>query len=77
MTREADHEAAVEDLLNLLYFGLLFDVKSQNDFTLTMLTRTHERGCCLTYDFFTNNATDLLDERDLDLISKLGGLLIS
>ncbi|KAE8687844.1 putative Thioredoxin H-type [Hibiscus syriacus] len=37
-SNESDH--AIEDLLNLLYFGLLFDVKSKNDFTLTMLTRT-------------------------------------
>ncbi|KAL5580160.1 hypothetical protein UlMin_012602 [Ulmus minor] len=36
----------------------------QNDFTSTMLTRTHERGCCLTYDFVTDDAS-------------LGGLLIS
>lgn len=70
-------EAEVEDLLNLLYFGSLFDVKPQSDFTSTMLTRTHERGCCLTYDYVTDDATDLLGERDLDLISKLGGLLIS
>ncbi|KAJ9187556.1 hypothetical protein P3X46_002998 [Hevea brasiliensis] len=68
---------AVEDLLNLLYFGTMFDVKSQNDFTATLLTRTHERGCCLTYDYVTDDATDLLGERDLDMISKLGGLLIS
>ena len=43
----------------------------QNDFSSTMLTRTHERGC------FIDDATDLLGERDLDLILKLGGLLIS
>ncbi|XP_030961565.1 uncharacterized protein LOC115982944 isoform X1 [Quercus lobata] len=67
----------VEDLLNLLYFGSLFDVKSQGDFTATMLTRTHERGCCLTYDYVTDDATDLLGERDLDSISLLGGLLMS
>ncbi|XVE92554.1 hypothetical protein REPUB_Repub01dG0107600 [Reevesia pubescens] len=72
---EPDH--AVEDLLNLLYFGSLFDVKSQNDFTSTMLTRTHERGCCLTYDYVTDEATDLLSEKDLDLISMLSGLLTS
>ncbi|KDP21243.1 hypothetical protein JCGZ_21714 [Jatropha curcas] len=72
-----DGGSMVEDLLNLLYFGSLFDVKSQNDFTATMLTRTHERGCCLTYDYVTDDATDLLGERDLDMISKLGGLLIS
>lgn len=73
---DLDH-VVVEDILNLLYFGSLFDVKSQNDFTSTMLTRTHERGCCLTYDYVTDDATDLLGERDLDLISILGGLLIS
>ncbi|KAB5545303.1 hypothetical protein DKX38_013415 [Salix brachista] len=68
----------VEDLLHLLYFGSLFDIRSQNDFTATMLTRTHERGCCLTYDYVTDDATDLLGERDLDMISMLGGgLLIS
>ncbi|KAL6969531.1 hypothetical protein U1Q18_029243 [Sarracenia purpurea var. burkii] len=70
--------AVVEDVLNLLYFGSMFDVKSQNDFTSTMLTRTHERGCCLTYDYVTDDdTTDLLAETDLDLISMLGGLLIS
>lgn len=66
-----------EDLLNLLYFGSLFDVKPQSDFTATMLARTHERGCCLTYDYVTDDATDLLGERDMDLIASLGGLLIS
>lgn len=70
-------DAVVEDLLNLLYFGSLFDVKPQTEYTATMLTRTHERGCCLTYDYVTDDATDLLGEKDLDLISMLGGLLIS
>ncbi|XP_022734363.1 uncharacterized protein LOC111287931 [Durio zibethinus] len=72
---EPDH--AVEDLLYLLYFGSLFDVKSQNDFTSIILTRTHERGCCLTYDYVTDEATDLLSEKDLDLVSTLSGLLTS
>ncbi|KAE8661012.1 hypothetical protein F3Y22_tig00116943pilonHSYRG00002 [Hibiscus syriacus] len=72
-----EHDHAIEDLLNLLYFGLLFDVKSQNDFISTMLTRTHERGCCLTYDYVTDDATDLLSEKDLDLIAKLSGKLTS
>lgn len=40
--------AVVEDLLNLMYFGSMFDVKNQNDYTATMLTRTHGRGWCLT-----------------------------
>ncbi|XP_022945618.1 uncharacterized protein LOC111449804 [Cucurbita moschata] len=75
--KDQDEHAVVEDLLNLLYFGSLFDVKSQSDFTSTMLTRTHERGCCLTYDYVTDDATDLLAERDLDLISTMSGLLIS
>ncbi|RDY09674.1 hypothetical protein CR513_05925, partial [Mucuna pruriens] len=69
------NDVVVEDILNLLYFGSLFDVKS--DFASTMLTRTHERGCCLTYDYVTDDATDLLGEKDLDSISALRGLLVS
>ncbi|KAH1266153.1 hypothetical protein GmHk_01G001712 [Glycine max] len=42
-----------------------------------MLTKTHERGCCLTYDYVTNDDTDLLGEKDLDSISRLRGLLVS
>ncbi|KHN01223.1 Abietadienol/abietadienal oxidase [Glycine soja] len=68
------NDVVVEDLLNFLYFGSLFDVKS--DFVSTMLTRTHERGCCLTYDYVTDDATDLLGEKDLDSISALRGLLV-
>ncbi|KAL2904313.1 Antiviral helicase SKI2 [Bienertia sinuspersici] len=67
----------IKDLLYLMYFGSLFDVKAQSEFTSLMLTRTHERGCCLTYDYVTDDATDLLVERDLDLISALQGLMIS
>ncbi|OMO86321.1 Calmodulin binding protein-like protein [Corchorus capsularis] len=70
-------DRAIEDLLNLLYFGSLFDVKSERDLTSTMLTRTHERGCCLTYDKSTDDATDLLSDKDLDLISFVSGLLTS
>ncbi|XP_054825785.1 uncharacterized protein LOC129323205 isoform X2 [Prosopis cineraria] len=73
---DLDH-VVLEDIINLLYFGSLFDVKSQNDFTSTMLTRTHERGCCLTYDYVTDDATDLLGEKDLDLIAMLGSQLMS
>ncbi|RRT69581.1 hypothetical protein B296_00031161 [Ensete ventricosum] len=68
---------AVEDLLTLLYFGCLFDVKPQSEFAATMLTRTHERGCCLTYDYVTDDAIDLLGEQDLDAISALGSLVTS
>ncbi|XP_071709414.1 uncharacterized protein [Rutidosis leptorrhynchoides] len=68
----------VDDLLSLLYFGSMFDVKSQNDFNSIMLTRTHERNCCLTYDYVTDDdAAVMLGETDLDLISSMSSLLIS
>ncbi|KAF8040064.1 hypothetical protein BT93_B2322 [Corymbia citriodora subsp. variegata] len=70
-------DAVVKDVLNLLYFGSMFTVSPQSDYTSMMLTRTHERGCCLTYDYVTDEATDLLKERDLDLIATLSSLLIS
>lgn len=72
-----EDDSGLEDLLKLLYFGILFDVKPQSEFTSTMLTRTLERECCLTYDYVTDDATDLLGERDFDLISKLGSLVIA
>ncbi|PKI41288.1 hypothetical protein CRG98_038309 [Punica granatum] len=73
-----DDAVGVGDLLNLLYFGSMFAVSSQSDYTSTMLRRTHERGCCLTYDYVTDDdSADLLGEKDLDLISMLSGLLIS
>ncbi|XP_047262251.1 uncharacterized protein LOC107877615 isoform X2 [Capsicum annuum] len=73
----------VEDLLKLLYFGHMFDVESmKSDFvTPTMLTRTMERACCLSYDCMpddeSSDVMDLLGERDLDLISTLSGLVVS
>lgn len=72
-------DSAVSDLLNLLYFGSIFDVKTLMRAHDTMLTRTHERNCCLTYDYVTDDdaAGDPLKEWDLDLIAFLGGLLIS
>ncbi|KAI0501579.1 hypothetical protein KFK09_016524 [Dendrobium nobile] len=70
-------DSAVDSLLALLYFGCLFDVKPQSEFTSMMLTRNHERGCCLTYDYVTDEATELLGEKDLDMISTLGGLVTS
>ncbi|KAM7268969.1 hypothetical protein ACFE04_024466 [Oxalis oulophora] len=72
-----DDDDRLEDLLNVIYLASLFDVKSQTDFAATMWTRIHERGCCLAYDYVTDEPTDLLAEKDLDCISKLGGLLIS
>ncbi|XP_074558073.1 uncharacterized protein LOC141813969 isoform X2 [Curcuma longa] len=70
-------DRAVIDILTLAYFGFLFDVKPQSEFAAMMLTRTHERGCCLTYDYVTDDATDLLGEQDLDAISTLGSFLTS
>ncbi|KAL8230055.1 hypothetical protein R6Q57_014955 [Mikania cordata] len=68
----------VEDLLRLIYFGNMFDVKSQSDFNSIMLTRSHERNCCLTYDYVTDDdAAVMLGESDLDLISMMSSLLIS
>ncbi|XP_073005465.1 uncharacterized protein [Typha latifolia] len=70
-------EGSVEDLVSLLYFGSLFDVMPQREFTATMLTRTHERECCLTYDYVTDDSTDLLGEGDLDGIAALSALVTS
>ncbi|CAN7059599.1 unnamed protein product [Brassica oleracea var. botrytis] len=68
----------LEDLVNLLYFGSLFDVKSQNELASIMMTRTHERGCCLVYDTVTDESTaDLLCDKDLDLISRLWSMMVS
>ncbi|XP_074567639.1 uncharacterized protein LOC141824280 [Curcuma longa] len=74
---KGEPDRAVMDVLALVYFGCLFDVKPQSEFAAMMLTRTHERGCCLTYDYVTDDATDLLGEQDLDAISALGSLVTS
>ncbi|CAN6896688.1 unnamed protein product [Brassica oleracea] len=73
-----EEKEKLEDLVNLLYFGSLFDVKSQNELASIMMTRTHERGCCLVYDTVTDESTaDLLCDKDLDLISRLWGMMVS
>lgn len=72
-----DQNNSVEDLLNLLYFSSIFDVKSQDEFSSLMLTKNHERESCLSYDYVTEEDTDMLSREDLDLISQLGGLLIA
>ncbi|CAN6976180.1 unnamed protein product [Brassica rapa subsp. trilocularis] len=74
---EEEEAKTLEDLVNLLYFGSLFDVKSQNELASIMLTRTHERGCCLVYDTVTDESTDLLCDKDLDLISELWTMMVS
>ncbi|MQM05978.1 hypothetical protein Taro_038795 [Colocasia esculenta] len=72
-----DSYAVVEDLLKLLYFGCLFDMRPQSEFASMVFTRAHERQCCLTYDYVTDDSTGFLGEDDLDLISSLGGLMTS
>ncbi|XP_011086413.1 uncharacterized protein LOC105168156 [Sesamum indicum] len=76
---EKDGVSAVSDLLGLVYFASIFDVKTLMRAQDNMLTRTHERNCCLTYDYVTDDdaAGDPLQEWDLDLIAMLGSLLIS
>lgn len=69
--------SVIEKLLEVLYFGSMFDVKSEVDFTRSVLTKTHERNCCLSYDYVSDDESELLAERDLDLISKVGSLLVS
>lgn len=77
LDRSVNTDDLIEDLLRLVYFGSLFDVRSQSEFTAMMLTRSHERGCCLTYDYVTDDEVDLLSEKDLNLISVLGSLVTS
>ncbi|CAH9087465.1 unnamed protein product [Cuscuta epithymum] len=68
----------IEDLLSLLYFGSMFDVSSLQNQTQVMYSKALERGSCLSYDFMKDDdSADMLEERDLDLISVLSGLLIS
>ncbi|KAL2546805.1 glycine-rich protein [Forsythia ovata] len=75
---EAEGVPEISDLLNLLYFGCMFDVKTLMLAHENMLTRTHERNCCLTYDYVTDDdAADPLKEWDFDLISMLASSLVS
>lgn len=73
----SDSDSSVLDFLPLVYFGSLFDVKQQGDFVATMVARTHERNCCITYDYVTDDAADLLAETDLDAVSALASLAAS
>ncbi|XP_073059313.1 uncharacterized protein [Primulina eburnea] len=69
----------VSDLLSLLYFGSIFDLQSLMRAHDNMITRSHERSSCLTYDYVTDDDASgaPLKEWDLDLISMLGSSLIS
>ncbi|KAJ1294116.1 hypothetical protein BS78_01G121500 [Paspalum vaginatum] len=73
----SDSDSSVQDLLALVYFGSLFDVKQQSEFVTTMVARTHERDCCLTYDYVTDDNAELLVETDLDAVSALASLAAS
>ncbi|KAI3796024.1 hypothetical protein L1987_38685 [Smallanthus sonchifolius] len=81
VSKTLENEAAPaveEDLLKLIYFGSMFDLKSQSDFNSIMFSRTHERNYCLTYDYVTDDdAAVMLGESDLDLISMMSSLLTS
>lgn len=72
-------DSAVADLLNVVYFGSIFDVGTLLMVHDNLLTKMHERNCCLTYDYVTDDeaAGDPLREWDLDLIAMMGGMLIS
>ncbi|KZV32254.1 hypothetical protein F511_26558 [Dorcoceras hygrometricum] len=74
-----DGVSDVSDLLSLLYFGSVFDVQTLMRAHDNMITRSHERSSCLTYDYVTDDDASgaPLKELDLDLISMLGSSLIS
>lgn len=73
----AADSSVVEDLLALIYFGTLFDLKPQTEFVATMVARAQERDCCITYDYVTEDAADLLHQSDLDKVSALAALAAS
>ncbi|KAL3654183.1 hypothetical protein CASFOL_003864 [Castilleja foliolosa] len=77
-TLTEDTSSVISDLLGLLYFGSMFDMATLMTARCNMLTRTHERNCCLTYDYVDDDySSKLLEECDLDLIATMGGLLTS
>ncbi len=70
-------EEDVADLLKLLYFAHLFDIRSQGDAPSLVWTKVHERSSCLSYDFVTDDATTPLIEGDLDALALFGSMLTS
>ncbi|XP_062201466.1 uncharacterized protein LOC133903982 [Phragmites australis] len=50
---------------------------AESEFVATMVACTHERSCCITYDYVTDDAADLLVETDLDAVSALAVLAAS
>eukprot|EP00250_Pteridium_aquilinum_P008816 c18232_g1_i1 orf=318-2000(+) len=68
----------IADLLTLLYFAQLFDVRSHGEASSSVLwTKAHERSSCLSYDCVTEDETSPLLETDLDDLSLFGSLLTS
>ncbi|NP_001168582.1 uncharacterized protein LOC100382366 [Zea mays] len=70
----SDSDSSVQDLLALVYFGSLFDVKQQSDFVSLVYTRELERSSCLTYDYVGDDPEDSLAETDLNAVSALASL---
>ncbi|XP_047961057.1 uncharacterized protein LOC125205908 [Salvia hispanica] len=77
--KKSDESGAVADLLKLVYFGSMFDVRTLSMANDNFMRRTHERNCCLSYDYVTDDdaAGDPLNDFDLDLVALLGDLLTS
>ena len=63
---------AVEEVLTLLYFACLFDVRSASESSMLAFMRVRERQACLSYDY---SEAAQLEEDDLDAIAQLGKLL--
>ncbi|KAH9319963.1 hypothetical protein KI387_021732, partial [Taxus chinensis] len=76
ITNEQSPDSLAE-LLKFIYFSQLFHLTSHEDFASMMWTKMHERISCLSYDYVTEDATDHLNEEDLDGLSILGSLLTS
>ncbi|CAM6084851.1 unnamed protein product [Calypogeia fissa] len=69
-------DAQIADLLTLLYFSQLFDVRSPGETPSSFVwTKVHERSSCLSYDFVRDDATTPLIEGDLDALSIFGSML--
>ena len=70
-------DLSIQDLLSLVYFGSLFDVKPQSEFIATMVARQHERSSCISYDYVGDDTVDMLAENDLDVVSALAALAVA
>ena len=67
----------IVDILTLLYFAQLFDVRSHGEMPAIFWTKVHERSSCLSYDCATEDSRSPLLESDLDALSSFGLLLMS